>query len=499
MDNNTRRPNILFLMTDQHRWDALGYLNHQVKTPNLDKLASRGITFSQAICNGPMCVPSRYSMMTGLYPSQNGVRHNTQMCKTDTDMNCMTIAQRLRIVGYHSAGIGKLHWYVNLPDGVPPTTVVPSTRGFDIRVGRDGKNPAYLEPGTIEIQEEDEIRNIMKNEGRNFRSGGENALGYKGLTIDTTPEKKKEGLLTEKALEFLDTQWNRRQPFFLYLSFDAPHPPFVVPKAYEEMYNIEDIKIPVISFDKDRLSDHYIQPKNVIEWEKWNQEFSEEEKKRSILRYYALCTYADAMFGRVLKKIVEMGEWDNTFILFTSDHGDMLGERGRFSKYSMYEGSIRVPLIISGCGIKQGLRGTKDERPASLVDVMPTLLDAAGEPVDSGIVGHSLLGVPKNTGAFAEMHGSGYHDMEKPPIYMWRTGEWKLILYQRGIFEDLDLKLNEVRGELYQIKQDPLEYTNLYDDKSCLEIREKLTRDLLVHLAIAWSRFPRPFSHTSII
>ncbi|MDQ3362824.1 MAG: sulfatase-like hydrolase/transferase, partial [Actinomycetota bacterium] len=107
-----RGPNILFLMTDQHRFDALGSVNPVVRTPNLDRLASRGVRFTQAVCNAPMCVPSRYSMMTGLYPSQVGVRHNTQMIPTDEDLPAPVLAQRLLDSGYQTAGFGKTHWYM---------------------------------------------------------------------------------------------------------------------------------------------------------------------------------------------------------------------------------------------------------------------------------------------------------------------------------------------------------------------------------------------------
>ena len=105
-------PNIIFLMTDQQRWDALGCVDSVVQTPNLDRLADAGIRFNQAVCNNPMCVPSRYSMMTGLYSSQSGLRHNTQMCPTDADLPIPVLPELLHDLGYQTAGFGKTHWYI---------------------------------------------------------------------------------------------------------------------------------------------------------------------------------------------------------------------------------------------------------------------------------------------------------------------------------------------------------------------------------------------------
>jgi arylsulfatase A-like enzyme len=142
-----RKPNIILLQTDQHRWDALGCVNPVIKTPRLDALAARGVRFSQAICNNPMCVPSRYSMMTGLYSSQCGVRHNTQMCENDEQMPIATLAERLRAAGYATAGFGKTHWYCGIPDEHNPAKVPhakPSLRGFDVRAESVMPNPAGL-------------------------------------------------------------------------------------------------------------------------------------------------------------------------------------------------------------------------------------------------------------------------------------------------------------------------------------------------------------------
>jgi len=494
-----KRPNILFLQTDQHRWDALGCVNPVVKTPNLDALARRGIRFSQAICNNPMCVPSRYSMMTGLYSWQCGVRHNTQMCETDDQMVIATLAERLLAAGYATAGIGKTHWYCGVPEEHDPRkmpTKVASRRGFEVRFPLPGED----EPGTELMGLEDpEATAMIAEENKGIRVGGENAPGYIGLTSSLPPERHIEGWLTGKALDYLGQRPARdNRPFFLYLSFSKPHALLNVSAKYEALYDLRDIQLPETPVPLERLDDHYIQPRNVAEWRAWRENYTVEERKRSILRYYAACSYVDDMFGRVIQKLDALGELDNTLIVFTSDHGESLGERYRFSKYSLYEASVRVPLILAGAGIPAERHETVDPRCCALIDLMPTLLATAGLPADVRLAGYNLLAPPATMGSFCELHGSGYHETEKAPAVMWRTPEWKLILYLPGEFRQLDARLNEYRGELYHLKDDPLECHNRYDDPACLKVRDQLTRHLLLHMTIAASRFPRPYSYTDI-
>ena len=285
---------------------------------------------------------------------------------------------------------------------------------------------------------------------------------------------------------------------FLYRSFDFPHAALNVPALYEDMYDINDIEVPETPVPIEALDDHYVQPRNVEEWRAWREDYSLEEQKRSILRYYAACTFVDDMFGRVLDKLEAMGELDNTLIVFTSDHGEMMGERYRFSKYNFYESSIRVPLMIAGAGVPEEKHGTVDTRNCGLIDIVPTFLAAAGMPRDVRLAGYDLLAPEATSGSFAELHGSGYHEQEKPPAVMWRTPEWKLILYLPGEFRNLDARLYEFKGELYNLEDDPQELTNLYEEPALLAVRERMTRHLLLHMTIAWTRFPRPYSYTDL-
>jgi arylsulfatase A-like enzyme len=191
MNNAQKRPNILFLMTDQHRWDALGCVNPVVKTPNLDALAARGIRFTQSICNAPLCIPSRYSMMLGLYPSQCGVRHNTQMCPMEKDLPLPVLPQRLHDMGYQTAGFGKTHWYPG-SEFTPDIPVQTSTRGFEVRAQTCPDDPKVTEPGAKRmVQDMPETFARLRAETAPFGGGGEDILGYIGCTSAVPAESRR--------------------------------------------------------------------------------------------------------------------------------------------------------------------------------------------------------------------------------------------------------------------------------------------------------------------
>lgn len=498
-----KRPNIIFLMSDQHRWDALGCINPLVKTPNLDALASSGIIFREAVCNVPMCVPSRYSMMLGLYGSQCGVRHNTQFIPVDEKLPLPMLPQRLLELGYQTAGFGKTHWYLGERYQPEDVKVKTSRRGFEVKAQARPLDPSIMQPGALNMQEDSpEAFAKLAGETRPFGGGGENIHGFKGITSGVPGDEHREGWLTGKCLDFLDSGRDSSRPLFLYLSFDFPHAGFNVPEGYEKLYDINEIPDRKIPPWKDNIPEEHSRPDMRIEG--WS-ELSSEERRLSILRYYALCSYIDGMFGKVLSKLKAMGELENSLIIFTSDHGEMLGDRcGQFKKYCLYDGSVRVPLILAGSVIPRGKTGTVDERPAELVDILPTFVESAGGGSLSSLPGRSLLKAPCRIGAFAEMHGTGYETMEPisgknwregtpvqaAPTYMWRTKEWKLILHIPGNINDAMNRINETRGELYNLKADPGEWTNLYGETDYFGIRESMTRQLLMHLACVWARYP---------
>ena len=475
----SKTPNILFLMTDQHRWDALGAVNPVVKTPNLDRLAADGVLFSQAVCQCPMCIPSRYSMMSGLYASQIGVRSNGDMIPRDDLMPVPVPAETLQQAGYQTAGFGKTHWYAVDRGG---EDVVSSRRGFETRAhARGAPYLAEREPDMLMMCDEDPKGwNQYWKEIEPYGLGGENDAGYQGVTSTVPVHRHREGWNSDKALEFIDSGCDETRPLFLYLSLDAPHSAFNVPPEFEALYDLDEIpdmpQPPWNEPPEEHDGGH-------LRKEAWKS-LSPEERRRTTLRYYAFCSFADAMLGRVVDRMREKGILDNALIMFVSDHGDMLGERQhRFSKYCLYESSVRVPMILSGSALPKSLKGRSD-RPAGLIDVLPTLLDAAGLDVPKYLAGESLLKPPVRQGQFCEYFG---RENNQRLAYMWRNPEWKLILY-------LDENGDEAKGELYNLKDDPLEAENLFQCLETAGIREQMTRELLMHLAVSWMNYPQSYS-----
>ncbi|MCG3178171.1 MAG: Arylsulfatase [Phycisphaerae bacterium] len=483
------RPNILFLMTDQHRHDALGCVNPTIRTPTLDAIAARGVRFSQAICNVPICVPSRYSMMCGLYGFQNGVKHNTQMVVRDAELPVPVLAQRLAAGGYQTAGIGKTHWYIG-SWVMPDVKVEGSRRGFEARAIQGRREPNNDEVGSLYMADDQpEWFDRVREEARIGGPGGEAMPGYVGATSGIPPEEHFEGWLTSRALDFLDRQRDPARPFFLYLSLDYPHAGLQPPAEFEDLYDIADF--PDNPPPEPIPDGHRHAPPGGDPWgyfeDRWIN-MTPQQRRRSRLRYAALCSYVDSRFGMVIDRLRNMGELDNTFIVFTSDHGDMLGDRGRVSKYCLYDGSVRVPMIVAGPGV--GRSGAVDDRPAELVDVVPTLLNAAGMEIPQTLPGFSLLSDFQRTGSFAEFHGRGYEQFQRAPAVMWRTADWKLILYLPGKLGEVYGRYDNLAGELYHLADDPLELRNLFSRPDCAEVRERMTRQLLMHVMSALGRFP---------
>jgi arylsulfatase A-like enzyme len=418
--------------------------------------------------------------MTGLYGSQLGVKHNTQMLPGD--MPVPALAEYLREAGYQTAGIGKTHWYIGSRI-MPDVPIQGSKRGFEIRALARKSEPGNYEPDSLFMADDQpEWFAAKAAEQQKAGPGGESIPGYVGETSAIPGGQHLEGWLTTQALGFLDRQRDPERPFFLYFSLDDPHPGFHVPPGYEDRYDINDFKDNPPP--EAMLEGHPASAKLADRW----PGMTPEERRRSHLRYAALCTYVDDCFGRVLDKLEAMGELDNTFILFTSDHGDMMGDRGRVSKYCLYEGSVRVPFIMAGPAVDR--EGAVDSRHVELVDVLPTMLDAAGLDIPEFLPGVSLLSDFKRMGSFAEMHGRGYEEYQQAPAVMFRTGEWKIILSLPAELGTSHLNYESIRGELFNLKDDPVELVNRYDDPDCLAVRDKLTREALMHIMSCLGRYP---------
>ena len=465
---NGARPNIIFLMDDQHRWDALGVQNEIVITPTLDKLAREGVRFTQAVCQAPMCIPSRNSMMLGLYPNQLGVTRNKPDLRKragieDGQLPNKPLPQVLKEHGYETAGFGKTHWGVKC-----------STRGFETRyIGQVEEIGANM---MIDI--DPEAKHEYDKETKDYGAGEEGNLGYIGETSKVKEEHHRDGWVFNRCLEYIEER-NDERPLFLYLSFLKPHAGHNVPVGYENYYEnvaIKYAKQP--DWDKDN-SPHAEGINRREMYEGFWKDATEDQWKQMTMRYYANCTWIDDMFGRTLEALKSKGLLENALIIYVSDHGEMLGERYyRFNKYCLYESSVRVPLIVAGSALPTEFSGLIDQRPAELIDLYPTILESVGINAPAVLPGINLLGTENRTAGFCALH-----ERKGEASFMWRTKEHKLILRMKREINASNYDSGDILGgEFYKLVQDPDEWNNLYGTIEVEKYQEKMTKELIAHL-----------------
>ena len=459
-----KRPNIIFLMDDQHRWDALGVENPEVITPTLDELAKTGVRFTQAVCQAPMCIASRNSMMFGLYANQTGVLRNGRGIPDDK-LPIKPLAQVFQEAGYETAGFGKTHWGISC-----------NTRGFETRFAAE-----IFEQGAVMMKDLDpEAKQRYLDETIGYGPGEEDPSGYIGETSKLPEADHRDGWVTEKCLDYIK-QRNDERPLFLYLSFLKPHAGHNVPASFEDFYQLDKIKYAEQPpWEKDN-SPHAEGVNRRELYEGFWKNASEQQWKEMTMRYYANCTWIDDMFGRTLHALKEKGLLENSIVIYVSDHGEMLGERFyRFNKYCLYDASVRVPIIISGTALPDEWKGKKDTRPAELTDVYPTLLKAAGIDVPEKAAGINLL----NKNETRDASFCALHERKTEASFMVRTEKYKLILcFARKEDASTYSKDDIITGEFYNLQKDPREWNNLYENEEIKQLKAELTELMMQKLA----------------
>src|SRR5688572_23780858 len=335
------RRNVLFIISDDLN-NFLGcYGDPRARTPNIDKLAARGIRFDRAYCTFPLCGPSRNSMLTGLYPNRTGILANGQIFR-QTIPEQVCLPQAFRQAGYFVARIGKLYHY-NVPNSI-------GTNGHD--------DPASWElelnpPGVDRLEDHPKITTLVPN------SFGATLSWYASPKSDAEHTDGKMAADAEWVLERCAKQKDR--PFFLAVGFFRPHTPYVAPKSYFAKYPVA--RMPVVKGVQEDRSDI---PAAALASGKKEQDDMNDERRREVLQaYYASISFLDAQVGRVVDALDRLGLSSNTVIVFTSDHGYHMGEHGLYQKMSLFEESARVPLLIVSPGDTK--RGVVAQAPVSLV------------------------------------------------------------------------------------------------------------------------------------
>lgn len=436
-----KRPrNLLFLMTDQHNADTMSCLGdpHAI-TPTLDGLAASGTSFSQAYCQDPVCVPSRASILTGRYVRSIGTLGNGYA----TNRELISFPQLLRSKGYKSACFGKLH------------LVGRNDLDWDELKEKTDLKPK-IPPGSVMVP------------------GILNGTKPVGAPAPYGEEATNEWDAKERSIEFMKK--HRDKPWVIQCSMHKPHPPWQPPKKYWDKINRDNFDIPV--YPKDDLDDVNPRVSNLLNTRKLHN-LPEEKIRDAIQGYYGNVAFCDAMFAQVLKALDELGLREDTVIIYTADHGEMLYAHGLWTKFNFFDESVRVPLIISYPGtVKAGVRS---DALVELVDLFPTFMDLLGFETPPEVQGRSLM--PVLTGKSAKhrdyVRSEFYYPVQKKAMRMHFDGRFKFI--------DND---DEAPPELYDQKNDPREITNIADTDEhrehvksiCKELRTWAKQDTMTSL-----------------
>lgn len=413
-----RPPNILLIVADDLAAD-LGRYGIDPLTPNLDALARGGVSFERAYAQYPWCAPSRASFLTGTRPGTNGVFDlTTPFRRALPDIE--TLPQYFRNRGYYTARAGKI-FHQGVPGGIG-SSGADDPQSWDSVVNPRGRD-----------KDAEDGRLLSLTPGIPLGS----ALTY--LADDGDDRDQTDGKVATAAIEMLRA--NRGRPFFIAAGFYRPHVPEIVPKAYFDLYPLEKIRIA----QESGASREQVLPA-ARAWTPDNFGMSADEQRRMIRAYLAATSFVDAQVGRILDELDDLGLADDTIVIFTSDHGYMLGEHGQWLKNTLWEEANRVPLIIRAPMTRA--RASRSERIVELLDLFPTLVDLAGLPANARNEGASLrplLDRPADRRwtkhALSQVRGGRSVRTER-----WRYTEW-----EEG----------RLGAELYDHRRDPREQRNL--------------------------------------
>lgn len=466
------RPNVLFIMSDDLNDDMLTFGHPIVRTPNLERLAARGVRFERAYSQFALCNPSRASLLTGMRPDSTRVYDLTTHFRQAVP-DVVTLSQVFRNAGYYAARVGKIYHYGNPGDigtsgldDAPSWEHVVNPKGVDVE---EGKLVSWAGPS---------------------RGLGASLSYYVSPASD---EQHTDGMVAAETIALLER--NRDRPFFIAAGFYRPHCPYIAPKKYFDMYPDLD-RIPVAEYSEMLLRQSPTASRGVV----WQVPI--DEQREAIRAYYASISFMDAQVGRLLDALDRLGLAENTVVVFLSDHGYHLGDHGGlWMKQSLFERSTRTPLIIGGHGV--AARGGVSRRVVELIDIYPTIAGLANLRTPAGVEGRSLtplLADPQaewNHAALSQtrrsvaaaLSGAGQAGGGTPPAagggrgrgagaggqgpaqavgYAIRTERWRYIEWDEG---------REGR-ELYDVLNDPGELRNLAADPAYAADVSRLTKHL---------------------
>lgn len=455
---NNQPPNILWITSDQQRWDTIHALgNKHIHTPNLDRLCERGTAFTQVYCQNPICQPSRASFMSGLYPSSLGVNRNGQGY---FPYGHKVISKSFADSGYTCGLAGKLH-------------LASALRRVEQRTDDGFSYFKYCHSPLKNISQGNQYIEWLQDQGLNLDDlfVRDQKGGYKSYRPEIPIKYHHTTWCTEMGLQFMKQQENQG-PWWLSVNYFDPHPPYDAPSEYRNRYNPRDLSLPLYregeaeyqkklsAYAKHQTKD-YIKPG--------------EEALERLASYYGMVELLDEQVGRLFKYLEDTEQMENTVIIFTSDHGDMMGDHSLIRKgCRFYEGAVRVPLIFQWKGKIRSHAVISSQ--VELLDLVPTIAELAGVSVPDSLQGESL--VPMLLGQEdkrrKEYVRCEYYEPGNPFsensmetfATMHSDGRYKLIVYHGHDF-----------GELFDLENDPNEHENLWDEPDFTHIKYTLMKD----------------------
>jgi len=440
--NAAAKKNVLFIAVDDLNCRIACYGDPIAKTPNLDRLARRGVMFRRAYCQYPLCNPSRVSLMTGLRPDTTRV-HDLQTDFRSTISDVVTLPQLFRQNGYFVARVGKLYHY-----GVPR------------EIGTDGKDDPIswdYRFNPIGRDKTDESRIHLLTRG-----GYKNTIGFAmaWLDMDGPDEDQTDAKGVTETIRLLEAY--KDKPFFIGMGFFRPHTPWIAPKRYYDLYPLDEIKLP----PRDAASEKAL-PDIARKIRPDDYGLSQKDLKDCVRGYYAAVSFVDAQVGRLLNALDRLKLADQTLIVFWSDHGFLLGEHGQWQKQLLFDPSPRTPLIIYDPAARGN--GTPCDRAVELLDLYPTVADWVGLEKPKNLEGYSLrplldapTSAPWDHPAYAQV--TRMKDRHRIMGYSVHTDRYRYTEWDGG----------KAATELYDHKVDPDEFHNLATDPS----QEKTLRQM---------------------
>jgi arylsulfatase len=450
------RPNIVLIVTDQQRFDTIAALGFPyMDTPNLDRLVREGVSFTNCFVTAPSCVPARASLFSGYYPHTTGVLSNGDEWRHSW-------VEALAAGGYYCVNVGKMH---TLPLDAPA--------GFHERYIVENKDRYLGERFYFDEWDKGlRARGLVKQQREQYRQRPDYRERLGAFEWELPPETQSDMFVGDMAAWWLRTKPRPDGPLFLQVGFPGPHPPYDPVPTYAAPYLARDLPIQAVSAD-----DPAGQPPPFLAMRQHNAEVDHdsvvhlldptpEQRHRQRAYYLANVTMIDEQVGQLLAALDERGYLDNTVVIFTSDHGDALGDHGHSQKWTMYDCVTRVPMIVWAPGRFVGAR--RLDGLCQLMDIAPAILDLAGVPVPASFEAVSLLPALRGDdwagrpAVFCEQGRDGTL-RETAFMTMVRTPDWKLVHF-----------LDEPFGQLFDLAADPAEVHNLWDDPAHAETRHAL-------------------------